>query len=470
MSDQPETKQSTALVAMRLTELYNPEEMNHLKWTLKALYEGTKESALTPEEQLGLKTVRNVLSYEDPPIAPELVEAYFKEEGQRMSKLYPRPQVAETSPTSTTTEQKPKKSAYHRDHFMMDLTGVNEAKPIDPLFIFDEGMRQTTFMPRGKVCILVSEGGIGKSLLCLHLASSLALPNAEKTHLRRPPRGVFEESQSGLGFFLKPVPRSGKVVLLFAEEDENTCLYRLQRLLPKGQDGRVDPQLLKALSGRLIPMPLSGLTGEIESDLSLSGAAQMWSSENNTHRSPEDREEELRNALDEIAGDDGIDLIIFDPLAQFGGADFEKDNAEATRLMHVFDRLTAVKGNPAVLLIHHSSKSGSSNKDRLANALRGSSALHSSARWVAILKRVAENQRGDEYLKDDQGRTVLELIVAKFNNGVDHQRVRYLSHRAEISPIDKPELLTAEERQEDDTSKGNSKKQSSSANDRFRRT
>ncbi len=105
--------------------------------------------------------------------------------------------------------------------------------------------------------------------------------------------------------------------------------------------------MLRALSGKLIPVPLCGMPEGVDNNLTLS------SSQRDLDDFSEERFQELYSLLNTIAGDDGLDLIVVDPLAQFGGGDFEKDNGEASKLMRQFQRLTSVKSKPPVLLVHH---------------------------------------------------------------------------------------------------------------------
>lgn len=445
----------------------------HLRAVLSALHEGAIWEDLITTDQGQVDKAHVILRRANYPEA-EIV-AYLKELGAEESKIRQQQLAAHmaereaissldqrSSNAGVTTQRKPEqKSAYHLDHCMMDLTSINEAKEIPSLFVFDEGrdQRPSMFMPRGKVCVLASEGGMGKSLLSLHLGISLAL-QSEATRLRRAPDGFLERSQSKTGFALKPVPTSGKVVMLFAEEDQATCAYRLKQLLPKGHDGRVEESMLRALSGKLIPVPLCGMPEGVDNNLTLS------SSQRDLDDFSEERFQELYSLLNTIAGDDGLDLIVVDPLAQFGGGDFEKDNGEASKLMRQFQRLTSVKGEPTVLLVHHSSKDASRGKGKLSHAVRGASALKDNSRWVGILRRINESESGDTYLVDDQGRTVVELVVAKSNYGACFLKARYLSHRSEILAVDDPELLTVPthaEKPSNDAGKSSSKQQSSSA-------
>lgn len=314
-------------------------------------------------------------------------------------------------------------SPFDVHNFLADLTKVATAEPIPALFTLNNGAGETEmFMPRGKVSILASEGGLGKSLLSLHLGISLSLNRP--THLR-----------SWCGARLTPRPTSGKVVLLYAEEDLETCLYRLRMQLQTDL-GTVNKDLLRQLSGRLIPVPLCVVEQGMDSSLALSDSKRGVGDGAN------ERLERLIDSLNHVAGQEGIDLIVIDPLSQFGGPDFEVDNGEASRLMRNLQQLTLrVSGRPTVLAIHHSSKTA--KKGKLSNAIRGSSALKDNARWASVLRRVGEDDTGEKFLVDPKGRGIIELVVAKSNYGPNGLKVRCISHNAKLLDIQEDYLLKA---------------------------
>ena len=305
-------------------------------------------------------------------------------------------------------------SPYDINNFIMDLSEISNAQPIPALFTLkDHKGKEQLFIPRGKVCVLASEGGLGKSLLALHLGMQLALN--QDTNLR-----------SWCGDPLKPVPRSGKVVLLYAEEDKQSCLFRMRQML-SNENGIVNADLINRLSGRLIPAPLCISDKNADSSLGLSDSIRSGDT------GAEQRRNRLFQSLETIGGDEGLDLIVVDPLAQFGGSDFETDNGEASRLMRHIQQLTGLKGNPTVLIVHHSAKAAKKNK--LAHGIRGSSAIKDNARQACILRRVDESDTGEDYLKDDLKRGVLELVIAKSNYGPNFLSVRCICHDSKIIDI-----------------------------------
>lgn len=371
----------------------NSDEYEHLLAIVHSLNDGVLLRELPEEEQALISRVRGVLSEDQ---LGEWAQSHSSKKAKSEEGLKP---------------------AYHPGIFMNDLMGINQAKPHDALFKLGDDL----FMPKGEVCILASEGGIGKSLLALHLGVALAMPESERyLHLK---------GKRGEPLVACP-SYTPKVVLLFAEESKETISYRLKTLLPKGPSGVVEQGLLNSLQGRLIPAPLRASDITRESDISLSGSS----------RSGEIGEAERRfvELYGTLKGLGCIDLIIVDPLAQFGGGDFEKDNGEASRLMRQFQRLTSLDGQPTVLLIHHSPKAKSG---KLAHTIRGASALRANSRWAGLLRKVDESESGEEWLKDTLGRTVLELIITKSNYGPNGLSARYLVDGCKIERIEDPDHL-----------------------------
>ena len=435
MSDQLDTR---ARVSCRDTEEYE-----HLVAVTRAVYnDDVPFDELPTVEQHLLKRVEMTIGKAD---FDEWAQRFVIDYGAEMGDIEP--------PPPERVDQKHFKaeppSVYNLQSAMLDLTKINEAQPVPALFeMKGKGGEVQSFMPRGYLCLLASEGGVGKSLLTLHLGLSLVLN-----------RPTSLKSATTFGNLLKPVPRTGKVALLYGEEDINTCSIRIkQQLQPlrrkdgsypptKFTDGygRVRQEVLEYLSGRLIPVPLRALATDVDSTLDLSG-----STHDQTLEAADVRFDKLLSMLTDIDNatkdkGDGFDLIVVDPLAQFGGGNFEVDNGEAARLMKRLDTLTQFNGNPSVLLVHHSPK----GSKRASGRFRGSSAIKDHSRWGALLERVGatDKNEGLDFLKDREGRTVLELKIAKTNYGPSG-RVRCIQHQAQLLPIEMKtdgHLLTATE-------------------------
>ncbi|MAA78566.1 MAG: hypothetical protein CL916_04845 [Deltaproteobacteria bacterium] len=71
----------------------------------------------------------------------------------------------------------------------------------------------------------------------------------------------------------------------------------------------------------------------------------------------------------------------------------------------------------------------------MAHGIRGSSAIKDNARQACILRRVDESDTGEDYLKDDLKRGVLELVIAKSNYGPNFLSVRCICHDSKIIDI-----------------------------------
>ena len=264
---------------------------------------------------------------------------------------------------------------------------VPEAKPHEALFKIGDDL----FMPRGEVCLLTSNESIGKTLLVAHLGVSLALPDVDQ----------YSRLRSIRGETLKPCPtHEPKVVLIYAYETRNDIKYRLKTLLTEEPGGKVDPEILNRLSGRLIPAPLR----DEDWDISIY----------EPHESGKATEADARfNDLHKmLSGLGHIDLIVFDPLGPFDGWHSTKNGVNASGVINQFNRLTQLEGNPTILLVDNGAGSGPSLKD--------------CVRWVGSLTEID---------RDDQGRSMLELVVTKSNYGPSGLSVVCLSDGQRIEPV-----------------------------------
>lgn len=283
----------------------------------------------------------------------------------------------------------------------LPLEGIEDAKEIASLFkLRDENDNEVSFMPKGYIGMIAGYGGTGKSLLALELALLVADPRESR------PRGRNNECLVSCG-------TSQKVVLIFGEENMETCAFRLKQAFESLD--MLDSY--RKLKDRLLVIPLGGV--------SFSTALVDKEQQDNA----DDWLDCIKERLEDFGGDAGLDLIVIDPLSHFGGSEFETDNGQAVRLMRKLNELTALKGRPTVLGIHHSAK-GAKN-GRVDEMLRGSSALKDNSRWVGSLNRVGESKdarecllwHSDKYKKI--AHEVVELEVAKSNYSKKGQTVRF---------------------------------------------
>lgn len=207
-------------------------------------------------------------------------------------------------------------------------------------------------MQRGKVGLLVAEGGAGKTIALIQLALAIAT------------------GRKWLDYF-GVVP--GRVCIALAEEDRDE-MHRRFYALAKAM--RLTDAQVALADERVVAVPLSGISARFLMP--------------NGERAPFLAEMKARL-------NDGLgpwSLIILDPLSRFAGADTEKDNAAATLFIEAAESLISAPGGPAVLIAHHTNKlsrtEGAGLAAKAGNA-RGASALTDGARWACELQ-----SRGDD--------------------------------------------------------------------------
>lgn len=219
----------------------------------------------------------------------------------------------------------------------------------------------------GKAGCIAAAGGTGKTGLLCGLALSVATGV--------PWLGVFE------------VDRPGPVLLAMGEEDHGEMLRRLywtaeQMELSALQRSQAAANIMAVpLAGRPCNL-LSGGEGEARDSMFL---------------------REMREALDGAgsASPTQWSLVILDPLSRFAGYETEASNSAATRFVQAVESLTLCRGNPTVIVAHHTTKgsreenSKGKRKRVTETAVRGASALVDGFRWVATL---GEDEHAEDYL------------------------------------------------------------------------
>ena len=99
-----------------------------------------------------------------------------------------------------------------------------------------------------------------------------------------------------------------------------------------------------------------------------------------------------------------------DPFSRFAGMDAETDNAAATRTMEVLEELTKLRGDPAVLVTHHTRKRAKEDGGGdPVELIRGASAIKDAARWVAMLDADPEDD-------DGKRRAVLRIVKSNYTS------------------------------------------------------
>lgn len=216
------------------------------------------------------------------------------------------------------------------------------------------------FLALGKVAMLASPGGVGKTQALLQLAIAVASGRPWLTRYR--------------------VDAPGPVLVLAAEEDAGEMHRRVRRVVDAL---RLDPAERAAVARRLHVAPLhgSGTPLALLDNLASFGPAQLVHSE---------IWQRIALTLASPPNGELWRLVILDPAARWMPPEAELDSKVATTFVEALERLAhlAPEGErPAVLVAHHTNK-GALKGDTDQGAARGSSALTDGVRWQANLDRV----------------------------------------------------------------------------------
>lgn len=236
-------------------------------------------------------------------------------------------------------------------------------------------------LPMGKVGILASEGGAGKTNVVIALAVALVT------------------GRSWLGHFDPDANATdGMVFVGLAEEDAEEIHRRFYNI---AQLYQLTPSERALVSERVVALPLAGvgvaLVGYGADSRSLVDTPALVS---------------LRTRLNDAHRP--WSLVLMDPLIRWAGPDVEKDNAMATRFVQALETLTQVAGGPTVLLPHHSSKL--SRRDGGKADARGVTGLTDGARWVGSI-RVEKAEAWFGQTKSNYSRPMLDELKLTRDDG-----------------------------------------------------
>lgn len=257
-------------------------------------------------------------------------------------------------------------------------------------------------LPLGKVGMLVSEGGGGKTQAIAQLAVAVANGGAWLGSLQ--------------------VTSPGRVLLILGEEDADELHRRLYRAA-RSMSAPTPPE------GSISALPLSGLPS----------ALVQRDERGNTEAAP--FFEWLRTYL--AAGEEWK-LIVLDPLSRFAGLDAEKDNAHATRFIEAAESLANQTG-ATVLVAHHTNKVARVAGASVTSASsRGSSAFTDGARWVGTLAAEALPPMGTGGRLDE----LVTFTVTKSNYAKKPDAIllrRDPDHGGALVPLDDVDLSIIED-------------------------
>ena len=261
------------------------------------------------------------------------------------------------------------KSGYKRALFClesaienMEFMAFNDAPKIEGVF--------NECLPLGEPAILSAGGGTGKTFTIVQMIKSVAtgLP-------------VF----SGDKPFMTPT-KKGKCVIIAAEDSESDYHRRLQSVIldeSLTEDQRRDiasNTIIKSLRGDDVRIIKSDKTGIEITDF-------------------------MERLAETLAPWGEIRMIVLDPMIRFYDAE-ENNNSHATMFINAANKLSNLLcGNPAVMLVHHSSKDD-------AGGCRGASAFVDGARTHLSMMTMEQKKKklGDKDINPtDRNRIVLEM-------------------------------------------------------------
>lgn len=223
------------------------------------------------------------------------------------------------------------------------------------------GARRIGVLPLSKVGMLVSAGGVGKTMALVELALAVATG-----------RKWFEHFG---------VQNPGPVLLALGEEDGEE-IWR--RVFTAARAMRLTDEQMEKARDNIVALPLAGTS-----------VALVISKDGATTDTPI-----MASFRKRLMAAKAWRLIILDPLSRFAGFDTEKDNAAATRFIEAIESLAKSPGGPTVLVAHHTNKtSRTDGSSASASHARGASALSDGVRWVANLERLSDDAVSFEVTK-----------------------------------------------------------------------
>jgi hypothetical protein len=241
----------------------------------------------------------------------------------------------------------------------------------------------------GHITLLISPGGVGKSVFAILVGISVAL-----RHNLIPGR---------------PVTRSGNVLIVNTEDDTDEMNRRIAGIL---KHYGIEPHLLE---GKLFILSLYGQIARLARHDGKAGDVT---------------EGQLAQQIVAFCRERNIELIVIDPLVGVHNAP-ENDNNAMEKVVTVL-RKVAREAQAAVVVIHHSRKS-SAPSDRQAgemDAARGASSLTAAARIAVTLSRMTTDDAEKYGIDWDLGRNLRRIDDAKQNYALPAEDVSWFEMRS----------------------------------------
>lgn len=252
----------------------------------------------------------------------------------------------------------------------IDLTAAFLTKPAPLDFVLPG-------LVAGTVGVVVSPGGVGKSMLMLESALSI---------------GIGED----VGGIWGEAPHRGRVLYLAGEDPKEVLERRLHALGYMLRDGQDD-----SAAEMVEILPAYGMGIKV-ADASPVGIVPSRSWE----------------ILEKYLTENPCRLLILDTLNRLLGGISENDSGAMGAVLSIIEQ-TCRKTGCAVVIVHHANKASmSSGTGTEQHAARGSSAITDNARWQVNLTTMSKDEAETRGIEDDaERRGWVRLDLAKVNYG-----------------------------------------------------
>ena len=307
--------------------------------------------------------------------------------------------------------------------FLGDHGWIDSPPPLpEPVVAWREKYEQERILiPQGRVGFIIGAGGIGKSFAVLDLALSVASGQPWFGHKE---------------FLSTP----GRVLLVAAEDEGAEVAHRLSRMAKDNK--RYQPDTRTLLEKNLCVWPRSGKNNCLV-----------------TMRDGEPVPGPFADTLLRRLNDrQPWAMVILDPASRHLSPEAEINNWAATDWVRRLEDLAkTVKGNPAVVVVHHTRKSDRRGTTT-AESARGSSALVDGARYVVTLSTATLNDL--DGTRSDEGKRSTDIITwrhAKANHGPRAPDIHLMMDDGRLKVANQGDVDAAISRAKDRAPKASSK-------------
>lgn len=234
--------------------------------------------------------------------------------------------------------------------------------------------------PKGKVGLLASPGGTGKSFFALQACFQVAAGH------------YCDFGLSSISKHNEPA----RVMYISLEDQAEDLESRLNALWCFYKNKKDHLDILEQLAAYIHIYPLAGKNAVLFNEKC--EETVVFS--------------QIKEAAAEMTD---LRLIIVDTLRRSHDGD-ENSNSYMSALLRKFEALAASTG-AAVLLLHHESKAGMNDSDAGASAVRGASAIVDNSRYVMRLKTMTPKQATKLKIDEKKRRDFICATVEKSNYG-----------------------------------------------------